>query len=93
MCGIAGVMYRGSNAFDTGDALIRMLDGCQHRGPDSTGFALYAPEPAGRLKLRFFIDPQGASDQEAAIVAIRQTARLTSAPPLRKRRRPAITIE
>ncbi len=49
MCGIAGVMYRGNSAFDTGDALIRMLDGCQHRGPDSTGFALYAPEPAGRL--------------------------------------------
>jgi glutamate synthase domain-containing protein 1 len=71
MCGIAGVMYRGNNAFDTGDALIRMLDGCQHRGPDSTGFALYAPEPAGRLKLRFFIDPEASADREGAIASIR----------------------
>ena len=41
MCGIAGIMYKGTEGvFDTGEALIRMLDGCQHRGPDSTGFAL-----------------------------------------------------
>ncbi|NDG43639.1 MAG: amidophosphoribosyltransferase [Gammaproteobacteria bacterium] len=71
MCGIAGVMYRGNQAFDTGDALIRMLDGCQHRGPDSTGFALYAPEATGRLKLRFFIDPQTSTDRDSAIAAIR----------------------
>lgn len=71
MCGIAGVMYRGNQAFDTGDALIRMLDGCQHRGPDSTGFALYAPEATGRLKLRFFIDPQASTDRDSAIAAIR----------------------
>ncbi|MGA0383153.1 MAG: amidophosphoribosyltransferase, partial [Arenicellales bacterium] len=71
MCGIAGVMYRGNQAFDTGDALIRMLDGCQHRGPDSTGFALYAPEATGRLKLRFFIDPQNTTDRDSAIAAIR----------------------
>ena len=73
MCGIAGVMYRGSDkAFSTGEALIRMLDGCQHRGPDSTGFALYAPETSGRLKLRFFIDPESDADDDVAIDAIRQ---------------------
>ena len=73
MCGIAGVMYRGSDKeFSTGEALIRMLDGCQHRGPDSTGFALYAPEPSGRLKLRFFVDPESDADDEVAIATIRQ---------------------
>jgi len=73
MCGIAGVMYRGSDKdFGTGEALIRMLDGCQHRGPDSTGFALYSPEASGRLKLRFFIDPESESDDDVAIDAIRQ---------------------
>ena len=73
MCGIAGVMYRGADKeFSTGEALIRMLDGCQHRGPDSTGFALYAPESSGRLKLRFFIDPESDADDEVAIAAIRQ---------------------
>ena len=43
MCGIAGVMLKKSarDDFKIGQALIDMLDGCQHRGPDSTGFALY----------------------------------------------------
>ena len=41
MCGIAGIMYKGQAAdAEVGKALIAMLDGCQHRGPDSTGFAL-----------------------------------------------------
>jgi glutamate synthase domain-containing protein 1 len=49
-------MYRGNHAtFETGDALIRMLDGCQHRGPDSTGFALYTDPQADQLRLRFFV--------------------------------------
>ncbi|MGE4635465.1 MAG: class II glutamine amidotransferase [Arenicellales bacterium] len=73
MCGIAGIMYRGAGeTFDTGEALIRMLDGCQHRGPDSTGFALYAPEPSGRLKLRFFLDRFSEGDGQGAIDAIQQ---------------------
>ena len=44
MCGIAGIMYKGSGTgagTGTGQALIDMLDGCQHRGPDATGFVLY----------------------------------------------------
>jgi glutamate synthase domain-containing protein 1 len=42
-----------------------MLDGCQHRGPDSTGFALYH-EPAGadELLLRFFVG-HGEQAEEA----------------------------
>ena len=39
MCGIAGVMYKQKGAHEIGKSLIDMLDGCQHRGPDSTGFA------------------------------------------------------
>ncbi|GMQ76520.1 MAG: glutamine amidotransferase family protein [Gammaproteobacteria bacterium] len=56
MCGIAGIMYktRGTQG-DTGKALIDMLDGCQHRGPDSTGFALYGATTEDRLRLRFFV--------------------------------------
>jgi len=64
-------MYKGSEGvFDTGEALIRMLDGCQHRGPDSTGFALYDKSNPGELKLRFFLGT--ASDSETAIDTIRQ---------------------
>ncbi|GMQ96248.1 MAG: glutamine amidotransferase family protein [Gammaproteobacteria bacterium] len=56
MCGIAGIMYKTRGARgDTGKALIDMLDGCQHRGPDSTGFALYGAIAEDRLRLRFFV--------------------------------------
>ncbi len=39
MCGIAGLILKEPG--DVGSMLARMLDGCQHRGPDSTGFAMY----------------------------------------------------
>ncbi len=46
MCGIAGLIYRnGNGARRLGDDLTRMLQSMRHRGPDSTGYALYrAPE-------------------------------------------------
>ena len=70
MCGIAGIMYRGAEqSFDMGEALIQMLDGCQHRGPDSTGFALYGEAQSGQLKLRFFLDNE--QDTEETIQTIR----------------------
>jgi glutamate synthase domain-containing protein 1 len=46
----------------TGRALIDMLDGCQHRGPDSTGFALYGTEHPGELKLRFIVGKGAAAE-------------------------------
>jgi len=64
MCGIAGIMYRGmGQSFDTGKALVQMLDACQHRGPDSTGFALYGAAQSGKLKLRFFLDNEQNSEE------------------------------
>ena len=39
-----------------------MLDGCQHRGPDSTGFALYGAERADELRLRFFVGEGEAAE-------------------------------
>jgi glutamate synthase domain-containing protein 1 len=66
MCGIAGVLYKDGGRHELGAALISMLDGCQHRGPDSTGFALY-DEPDGRgvdwLRLRFFVGEDGEATQ------------------------------
>jgi len=56
MCGIAGILYkRGNTDAAVGKALIDMLDGCQHRGPDSTGFALYHDAEPGHFRLRFYI--------------------------------------
>ena len=54
MCGIAGVLFKQKGPHDIGDALINMLDGCQHRGPDSTGFALYGDKQE-HLQLRFIV--------------------------------------
>lgn len=55
MCGIAGVMYR-QQPGPVGTDLLKMLHGCQHRGPDSTGLALYAAEAGDRLVFRLFYD-------------------------------------
>src|SRR3972149_4198371 len=70
VCGIAGILYKDGELHELGQALISMLDGCQHRGPDSTGFALYHDmngAPSGHhLRLRFFVGANGASQQTLA---------------------------
>ena len=72
MCGIAGILLKnGDSGIDTGTALIDMLDGCQHRGPDSTGFALYESGEKGQLKLRFHVGSDNeAGDAIAALKAV-----------------------
>lgn len=40
MCGIAGLIHRGKTA-NIGQEMTSMLQSLKHRGPDSTGFALY----------------------------------------------------
>lgn len=53
MCGIAGIIHR-DGAGNVGREVAAMLQSMKHRGPDSTGFALYgqAPESADVLVLR-----------------------------------------
>jgi len=69
MCGIAGIMFKnGRTDHETGVALIDMLDGCQHRGPDSTGFALYGEEHTSELKLRFLIGDGTAADDSVELI-------------------------
>jgi glutamate synthase domain-containing protein 1 len=47
-----------------------MLDGCQHRGPDSTGFALYGQGSRETYRLRFFVGTGPQADQ--AILKIKE---------------------
>ncbi|MEA2141911.1 MAG: methylamine---glutamate N-methyltransferase subunit [Solirubrobacteraceae bacterium] len=48
MCGIAGIIYRDDGGRrEVGRDMTRMLQAMKHRGPDSTGFALYRPEADG----------------------------------------------
>ncbi|MBV9797648.1 MAG: hypothetical protein JO039_06330 [Solirubrobacterales bacterium] len=52
MCGIAGIIYRnGNGAHRIGRDMTRMLQAMKHRGPDSTGYALYRA-PGQELVLR-----------------------------------------
>jgi glutamate synthase domain-containing protein 1 len=63
MCGIAGIIYR-DGAHPIGHDMTRMLQSMKHRGPDSTGFALYAP-PNGHIVMRYKLaDANDARDFE-----------------------------
>src|ERR671913_754405 len=53
MCGIAGIISRNGDR-QIGSEMTRMLQSMKHRGPDSTGYALYGPPSEGyvmRVKL------------------------------------------
>ncbi len=52
MCGIAGIIYKnGNGAHRIGRDMTSMLQSMKHRGPDSTGYALYHA-PSQELVLR-----------------------------------------
>ena len=52
MCGIAGIIYR-NGTHDIGRDMTRMLQSMKHRGPDSTGYALYGPPNDGLAVMRY----------------------------------------
>ena len=52
MCGIAGLIHRGKSS-KVGEELQNMLQALKHRGPDSTGYALYANNDGQNFILRF----------------------------------------
>ena len=59
MCGIAGVIHKNGPS-DVGLEVTKMLQSMKHRGPDSTGFALYG-EPSEHVVMRVKLaDPRGA---------------------------------
>jgi glutamate synthase domain-containing protein 1 len=51
MCGIAGIIHRDGPS-DIGNEMTRMLQSMKHRGPDSSGFALFGP-PTDLVVIRF----------------------------------------
>ena len=71
MCGIAGLIHRDGRA-DVGGEMTRMLQALKHRGPDSTGYALYGDELASservmRVKMAEQADLQSGFDIHAKI--------------------------
>ena len=59
MCGIAGLIHRGSTD-NIGQELTSMLQAMKHRGPDSTGFALYGDKQAKSKYVMRFKVAEGA---------------------------------
>ena len=53
MCGIAGIIHRDGPS-DLGVEITKMLQSMKHRGPDSTGYALYS-EPDELVTIRFML--------------------------------------
>ena len=52
MCGIAGLIHRGKSS-GVGAEMTSMLTALKHRGPDSTGFAVYGNANDGEYVMRF----------------------------------------
>ena len=58
MCGIAGLIWKGGVTSDIGSEMTQMLQALKHRGPDSTGFALYGKADDDVHILRFKVAEQ-----------------------------------
>lgn len=74
MCGIAGLIHRGKPAA-IGQEMTAMLKSLAHRGPDSTGFALYGTPHGKEMVMRLKL-----AEQEEA----RKSFDIQSRLPLRK---------
>ncbi len=60
MCGIAGLIHRGKSS-NIGEEMTSMLQALKHRGPDSTGFALYGNAQSNGYVMRFKVAEQEES--------------------------------
>ena len=57
MCGIAGLIHRGKSS-NVGAEMTSRLQALKHRGPDSTGFAVYGAGNDGDYVMRFVLAEQ-----------------------------------
>ncbi|MGZ4249291.1 MAG: class II glutamine amidotransferase [Solirubrobacteraceae bacterium] len=79
MCGIAGIIYRnGNGAHRIGRDITRMLQSMKHRGPDSTGVALYRA-PTNDLILRVKLADASDLDEITGAADVRRRRRETEA--------------
>jgi len=71
MCGIAGLIHR-DKSVNIGSELQSMLQALKHRGPDSTGYALYADNDGQNFIMRFKVgenvgEGSNAVNEEASV--------------------------
>ena len=75
MCGIAGIIYReGGGEHQVGRDMTAMLQAMKHRGPDSTGYALYRPAAEGYVMQVKLAEANGHQDFDLAERLRRQRA-------------------
>ena len=68
MCGIAGLIHRGRTA-PVGSQMTSMLQALRHRGPDSTGFAVYGEPSPGAYVMRVKVAENEDMDKGRRILA------------------------
>jgi glutamate synthase domain-containing protein 1 len=66
MCGIAGLIHR-DGATSVGKEMTAMLQSLKHRGPDSTGFAVYGPSTADEYVMRLKLAEKEAFEKDPHI--------------------------
>ena len=71
MCGIAGIIHKNAGKdVNIGEQMTAMLQALKHRGPDSTGYAMYGEDNGNnvvRFKVAEAVDLEGSFDIHAAI--------------------------
>ena len=71
MCGIAGIIHKkGGASVNIGEQMTDMLQALKHRGPDSTGYAVYGEDNGNqvlRLKVAEAIELEGSFSIHAEI--------------------------
>ena len=65
MCGIAGIIHKGKSS-NVGGEMTAMLQALKHRGPDSTGYAVYGEAAEGDYIMRLKIAEAEDMDRRAA---------------------------
>jgi glutamate synthase domain-containing protein 1 len=53
MCGIAGIIHRSAGGANVGAEMTSILQALKHRGPDSSGFAVYGNPRPDQIVMRF----------------------------------------
>ena len=66
MCGIAGLIHKGKTV-NIGKELQDMLQALKHRGPDSTGYALYGEGESDNYIMRFKVGENVKEGSSAVI--------------------------
>ena len=63
MCGIAGIIHKkAGKGVNIGQQMTSMLQALKHRGPDSTGYAMYGKDNGNQI-LRFKVADHYKKDE------------------------------